>query len=287
MLSDRARDVLETSIDDLAEMSRDPATADEGGAGLGAVELRELGMALYLDRPLGVFKEPAEVDRSPLLSYEAFSLTIAEARLKKLCGLQPAGGTGGARTRSEKEFTQLVMRLREGATQSHGFPVSRFAAARRLGTVSLEDARLAAADFQFLRTTPVSFRQFLGYFDLDPLHARYPEVAEWVHTARNMLAIRESDAVDLRAAESVMRPALTIFDQRLQPRLVLGMRVPTEASKRAACKLYVEIAGVDLPAAGLWVLSVSTQDRDHDPLQQHDLTREPIQLLPHQQFRAI
>jgi len=286
MLSDRARDVLETSIDDLSEIGRDPATADEAAAELASVELRELGMAIYLDRPLGVFKQPAEVDRTPLLSYEAFSLTIAEARLQKLCGLQSAGGTGGVRTRSQDELSQLATRLREAATKYHGFSVSRFTAARRLGAVSLEDARLAAADFQFLRTTPVSFRQFVGYFDLDPLEARFPDVAEWVQTAREMLAIREPHAVDVAAAESVMRPVLTIFDQRLQPRLVLGMQVPTDASKRAVANLYVEIAGVDLPAAGLWVLSVSTQGGDHDR-QQYDLSREPIRLFPRQQARAI
>jgi hypothetical protein len=302
LLPDRARDVLEKSIDDLAdvgcqlgsspsalesERNRETPTADEATAELASVELRELGMALYLDRPLGVFKEPAEVDRTPLLSYEAFSLTIAEARLQKLCGVPPAGGTGRrVRTRSQKEVSQLVTRLREAATKYLGFPVSRFPATRRLGCVSLVDARLAAADFQFLRTTRVSLRQFLEYFDLNPLQARFPEVAEWVKTARDVLAIREPHAVDVPVAESVIRPVLTLFDQRLQPRLVFGMRVPNEASKRAASDLYIEITGIDLPTEGLWVLSVSTPDGDHDR-RRHDLTREPLQLFPCQQSRAI
>src|SRR5262249_20030792 len=47
-------------------------------------ELRELGMALFLDRPLGVFKRPSELDQTPLLSYEMFSRSLAQRRLREL-----------------------------------------------------------------------------------------------------------------------------------------------------------------------------------------------------------
>src|SRR5262249_13196604 len=47
-------------------------------------ELQELGMALFLDRPLGVFKAPGEPDHTVLLSHEAFSRSIAERRLQFL-----------------------------------------------------------------------------------------------------------------------------------------------------------------------------------------------------------
>ena len=47
-------------------------------------ELRELGMAVFLDRPLGVFKQPGERDQTLLLSYEAFSRSIAVDRLRFL-----------------------------------------------------------------------------------------------------------------------------------------------------------------------------------------------------------
>ncbi len=300
MLSDRTRGVLQTSIDDLAAtgcwsddgqsatelpISPDHATTNEAAAMPVSVELRELGMALYLDRPLGVFKEPAEVDRTPLLSYEAFSLTIAESRLQRLCGLPPGGRSGGrAPIRSQNELSQLIIRLQKAATTYQGIPASQFTAVPRLGPVALEDARRAAADFQFLRTTPVSFQQFLGHFDFDLLKARFPEVAEWLRTAREVLAIREPHAVEARAAGFTIKSVLTIFDQWLRRRLVLGMRVPTDASKQpAASNLYVEIAGIDLPADGLWVLSVWTQNGDHDG-QRHDLTQEPVQLLPRRWF---
>jgi hypothetical protein len=231
MLSDRARAVLETSLDDLADTT--PSAA---------AELRELGMALYLDRPLGLFKEPAEVDRTPLLSYEAFSLAIAESRLKKLFAKQ--------------DISQLLTRLQAAAANCGGLPVSQFTSARRLGSVALEDARLASADFQFLRTTPVSLRQFLAHFDLSPLEARFPAVAEWLHTSQHILAIRDPHppALDATATATLTKPVLTLFDQHLQPRMVLGIELPT----------YIETAGVELPTTGLLVLS--------DP--------HPVRLLP-------
>jgi hypothetical protein len=296
MLSDRTRGVLQISIDDLAAtrcwigdrqpatelpMSPDHGATNEAVVIPATVELRELGMALYLDRPLGVYREPAEVDRTPLLSYEAFSLKIAESRLQRLCGVPPGKGAGGhAPIRSQVEVRQLVKRLQKAAPTDQGFPVSQFTAAPRLGSVGLEDAQRAAADFQILRTTPVSFRQFLGYFELDRLKARFPEVSEWLHTVHEVLAIREPHAVEARAAGFIIKSVLTIFDQWLQRRLVLGMRVPTGTSKRlSASNLYVEIAGIDLPVDGLWVLTVWTRDGDHDG-QRHDLTQEPVQLFP-------
>src|SRR5262249_5723310 len=45
-------------------------------------DLRELGMALFLDRPLGTAKHPLEPDLTPLLSYEAFSRSLAGRRLE-------------------------------------------------------------------------------------------------------------------------------------------------------------------------------------------------------------
>jgi hypothetical protein len=233
MLSDRARAVLETSLDDLAHTT--PSAA---------AELRELGMALYLDRPLGLFKEPAEVDRTPLLSYEAFSLTIAESRLKKLFAKQ--------------DINQLLTRLQAAAANAGGLPVSPFTSARRLGSVALEDARLASADFRFLRTTPVSLRQFLAHFDLSPLEARFPAVAEWLHTTQHILAIRDPHAPPATATAPLTKPVLTLFDQNLQPRVVLGIELPTHANP------YIEIAGVELPSTGLLVLS----------------DRHPVRLLP-------
>jgi hypothetical protein len=225
------------------------------------------------------------VDRTPLLSYEAFSLKIAESRLQRLCGAALGTGAGGrAPIHSQVELSQLVKRLQEAAPTAQGFPVSQFTAAPRLRPVGLEDAQRAAVDFRFLRTMPVSFRQFLGHFELDRLQARFPEVTEWLHTVQDVLAIREPHAIEARTAGFDIKPVLTIFDQWLHRRLVLGMRVPTGTSKRpAASNLYVEIAGIDLPADGLWVVSIWTRDGDDDS-QRHDLTQEPVRLFPRRWF---
>ncbi|HEX3316112.1 MAG TPA: hypothetical protein VHR72_14540, partial [Gemmataceae bacterium] len=50
-------------------------------------EGRELGMALFIDRPLGFHKQPAEVDATPLLSYEAYSETLATGGLREVARL--------------------------------------------------------------------------------------------------------------------------------------------------------------------------------------------------------
>src|SRR5262249_36984789 len=47
-------------------------------------ELTELGMAVFLDRPLGSDKPPGAPDQTPLLSHNAFSRSIAIDRLALL-----------------------------------------------------------------------------------------------------------------------------------------------------------------------------------------------------------
>lgn len=54
-------------------------------------ELRELGLALFLDRPLAVGKRPGQPDQSLLLSYLAFSRTVADKRLTDLVRLLDLG----------------------------------------------------------------------------------------------------------------------------------------------------------------------------------------------------
>src|SRR5207245_2535109 len=43
-------------------------------------EVRELGMALFIDRPLGVGKLPGEPDQTPLMAHAAFSRSLAIRR---------------------------------------------------------------------------------------------------------------------------------------------------------------------------------------------------------------
>jgi hypothetical protein len=122
-------------------------------------ELRELGMALFLDRPLGAFKAPGEPDQTPMLSYEAFSRTIAAQRLDLLAqdkSLLP-----------DDELASLRNALQ--ALPISGLPLSAVSSAARPGVVSLADAGKAADDFVFLRTTASSLRDFFALFDFAPL----------------------------------------------------------------------------------------------------------------------
>src|SRR5262249_42305167 len=67
-LGKKAASILRQSIDDL----RHPD------------EMRELGMAIFLDRPFARIQDPTVSDSSPLFSYLAFSQYIANERFRYL-----------------------------------------------------------------------------------------------------------------------------------------------------------------------------------------------------------
>jgi hypothetical protein len=117
-----------------------------------SAELRELGTALFLDRPLGLAKAPGEPDCTPLVSYEAFSPSVALARLRLLSEEFAAFPQAG-------EFQELTQWL--SATSEEGIPIRSLERGLRPGVVSLADAVLASPDFALLRTTPGSLRAFL------------------------------------------------------------------------------------------------------------------------------
>jgi hypothetical protein len=139
LLGPHSRAILQASLCDLSH----PA------------ELRELGMAIFIDRPLGMSKAPGEPDDTPLLSHEAFSRSIAERRLRELVHFD-----------SELPLEMLRARLRELPVT--GFPALDVAVPDR-PVVSLADARRVAEDFVFLRTLPGSVRQFFETLDRSTL----------------------------------------------------------------------------------------------------------------------
>jgi hypothetical protein len=134
-LNAATRDVLRDSFADLQQVA----------------ELRELGTALFLDRPLGLTKPPGEPDYTPLLSYEAFSPSIALARLRLLEEQFAAFQAG--------ELQALATRL--SSAGNCGIPVQSLDRTLRPGVVSLADATLASPDFVLVRTTSGSLRAFL------------------------------------------------------------------------------------------------------------------------------
>lgn len=213
LLGNRAAAVLREAVADLQH----------------ADELRELGLALYVDRPLGDAKAPAEPDATPLLASEAFSASIAAARL---AALTHAG------LLTEDERGKLTARLREPEF-AEGLSLDKLGAPRRPGTVALTDARLAAGDFVFRRTVPGAVRALRAAFDFSPL-SRWD--LDWM-TAGSVLVTRGPTG------------RMLLYDSAWQPRL--EMTVPAQE--------YRSRGGVELPANGLLVLRLWTADaRAHD-----------------------
>jgi hypothetical protein len=144
-----------------------------------AAELGELGMAQFLDRPLGIFKQPGEVDRTPLLSYEAFSRSVVKRRLAQL-----------------KSFGWISQEQREGyairldEVPARGVPVASLSPLERPGAVSLADAQKVAADFVLLRTTGQSRREFLAEYDVSELELASRKIADALRSAELIVLAR-------------------------------------------------------------------------------------------------
>lgn len=185
-------------------------------------ERRELGLGLFIDRPLGMGKHPAEPDATPLLTALAYSRSIAQERLRALAvevGMAPDGPEVGPHMHS---------------LDLPGLPLSALGEAARPGAVTLADARRAAPDFVFLHTLPGSVRAFLDAFELNRLAERF-----------DLRDILDGDRVLI--ARSPQGPGVRIHDAQLRPRLEL--QVPPGTG-------FVTRAGVELPAAGLVAIQV-------------------------------
>ncbi len=185
-------------------------------------EWRELGLGVFLDRPLGVGKAAAEPDSTLLLAAEAFSISIARQRLLALADdlrIPPADA--------------VIQRLLARAPLP-GLPLDSIGGAVRPGPVSLADARRASADFVFLRSTPSSVKALLNQFDFTPLAQRF--------SIEDLLS-----GADVLIARSATSSGLMIYDAHLRPRLEL------EVAAEAGCRSR---AGQEYPVGGLRVRRV-------------------------------
>ena len=126
-------------------------------------ELQELGTALVLDRPLGIFKHPTEPDQTLLLSYVAFSRTIAERRFREMHDLGMF---------DDEQFTKAQAKL--AALKIDGIPIPKRSVPPRPGVPSLEDALKVAPDFVLLRTTRRTVNDFLTQYDVNAVRHRFP-----------------------------------------------------------------------------------------------------------------
>ena len=221
LLTDKSRRILEQSLSDLEHDA----------------ELRELGMATFLDRPLGIFKHPTEVDRTPLLTYEAYSYQKARSRLDDLSrwGLISSYGRLPAHVRRLEQCT------------IDGIPVARLGNVTPGRVVALEDAQKSAADFLFLRTTRCSLNEFLEQYDFEPLKARFPDLHRWLFSSPAVLFIREVPAGAMKPHD----PLLTAFDKHMRARIEIGV-----GQESLSPVHYVHHAGVEYVKDGLRLLSV-------------------------------
>jgi hypothetical protein len=208
-------------------------------------ELLELGMALYLDRPLGVFKAPLEPDQTLLLSYEMFSRSLAERRLHDLTVRWGDAIKPGTVEKWQESIRELAV---EGAAPeiAPGRP--------RPGGVSLSDALQVAADFIVLRTTRKSVREFFALFDFSELASRFG--LEFLTESRLLLILRGS--VGPEGKEGRLR----ILDETMRPRVELQIS-PEDG--------YASRGGWEYPAGGLKVLRIRQADGVEEDAQKLDL----------------
>jgi hypothetical protein len=187
-------------------------------------ELRELGMALYLDRPFNFGKPPAEPDGTLLLSAEAFSRNLALQRLHRLPHCFE-GVADSIPANCEERLQKLPV---------NGLPLPCIGSPGRPGIISLTDARLASPDFVFRRTTTSTVRNFLSLYDVAPLAERFD--IPYLTDANQVLFTRAANGEDVIVYDGEMRPRLQI-------------RVPAQFG-------YQRRAGHEFPTAGLWVVAV-------------------------------
>jgi hypothetical protein len=182
--------VLQQSIADLAH----------------AAELRELGLALFLDRPLGVDKQPGETDQTLLLSHRAFSRSLAQRRS---CFLAEKLGLA-------MDLPPIVAALTE--LPLPGVPLAEIGGQTRPGAVSVADARQVAEDFVFLQTTPATVAELLEQYDF----RAFPEI----QAERALLIVPRRGGA-----------TLTIHDAEMNPRLELTVDASEGYCRRAGREL--------------------------------------------------
>jgi hypothetical protein len=177
-ISPTIREVLRQSIRDLAE----------------PIESRELGVGLFLDRPLGFAKARGEPDATIMLSHVAFSAEIARQRLAPLREIDPS--------LPEMDFAQF-----RGVSWYSPLP------RRRPGVVSVQDAQ--NRDWLFLHTTRSSLVEFCEQYD-------FGDWRDWLLQDKRLILPSPERAEEL-----------LIYDEKLQARLRASIDVAGSYTRRA------------------------------------------------------
>jgi hypothetical protein len=236
-LSEQAKSALQESINDLRD----------------AEELRELGMAIFLDRPFGGGKAPTEPDGTLLFSYMAFSRSIASNRIRFL-----AADLGLIADRAEEEnFQQTLDNM-----DARGIPVKEIGKFARRGIVSLADALTAAEDFVVICNTTKSWSDFQLHYLSDPALKQFSMSV--LGFGQSMLLLR--DAPSANGQESV-----AIYDSKHRKRIELEFDLR---------KGYLRHRGNEFPASPLRLHRILECDDVTEQLRQRDLSVDPILLQP-------
>jgi hypothetical protein len=182
-------------------------------------ERSELGIGLFIDRPLGYAKATGEPDLTPLLAHEAFSPSIALRRLKELAllALELSLDVPAAFFDSVARALQdlPVRGLSAGCLAEPSRPVA-----------ALADVRRVAHDFVIVRTLPCGLGETLRLFDFGAVQAIFDPAAARV----------------VAMVQSPRGPVLGFFDDDYRCRLECV--VDDSAG-------FVRRAGIELPVNGL------------------------------------
>jgi hypothetical protein len=251
LLNHKARQVLLQSILDLEHPS----------------ELRELGMAIFLDRPLGAGKDPSESDRTPLFSYLAFSRAVALTRLEFL-----AAEFGGFA--DQGRFLQWRRDIE--SMEVVGIPLNQFLPYTRGAIISLADANKVADDFIFLSNTLSTLSQFRDLYDLSPL-IRFANLYDADPIERYLprhvtFWLRRTLILPSASLENSQERVLAVYDSASRKRAELAFD-PSEG--------FVTRRGIELPVSPLRVTRVWETDEVSCQLRDRDLSANPILLQPH------
>jgi len=233
-LGKQARIILDQSIQDLQHPN----------------ELRELGLAIFLDRPLNAGKAPLEPDQTPLFSYLAFSRAIARSRLQFLAeelGLIPDQCTFAT-------YRRLLHDL-----PVSGLPLDAIAGPSPQGSISLADAGKAAGDFLFLWTTSQSAQAFDRHYFWGPLLERF-SLEDFNWSGRKLM-------VRCQPAGGQLGAGLAIYDYKLRKRLELAYGPQLG---------YASRGGMEFPKSPVRVLRVWEETGEEGPLREHDLAGESV-----------
>jgi hypothetical protein len=195
-------------------------------ADLGHLDERvEMGLGLFIDRPLGYAKQLGEPDLTPILAYEAYSPSMARRRwreLKKLC-------TELAIPVDAQELDPLF----ENGPWPAGLAHAELADCP-LPVAALSDVRKVAHDFVVLRTLPRGLKELLALFDWQPLLERFR--LHFLATGNVRLCVQTWN--------ETKEPVLALYDEELRRRVELSVD---------GREGYVSRAGCEWPRAGLRV----------------------------------